>query len=120
VAKITQKCGKTSITYDSRCSYSCRCYPNEPCKWSVSCPDGQGGTIDTEGTGLTVKPPRVPVVTVAGELKVCARLLEKAWKRAVIVPASLQRKKIRRRKYSGTPEEIAGKLGLELGPRPGR
>ena len=117
MAKVEATCGKTPVVYDSRCSYSCSCLPNAGCKWTVSCPDGAGGTFDTTGTGLTAAPPRRPSVTVAGDLETCAKMLEKVWKRRVVVPVNLRNKRIRRRTLTGTSEEMAHALGLELGPR---
>jgi hypothetical protein len=110
-------CGKTTVVYDNRCSWECNCGPSVGCTWTVSCPDGKGGTIETTGTGFTTTPPRHPSVAIAGNLAGCARLLQKRWKRPVIVPPTLRSKTIRRRTLKGTPEEIAHSLGLQLGPR---
>jgi hypothetical protein len=117
VAQVTQTCGKTTVTYDKRCSYSCSCLPGAGCHWTVSCPDGSGGSIDTSGTGLTAQPPRYPSVTIVGNLEACARMLAKAWKRPVTVPPGLRGKTIRLRTLKGTPEEVAEALGLQLGSR---
>jgi hypothetical protein len=118
MAKNTATCGKTTVTYDERCGYVCNCIPGKPCDWTVSCPDGKGGWIDTTGTGLVVNlPTNPPTVTVAGRLALCAKALEKTWKRRVIVPVGLGTKTIRTRTLKGTPEQIAEALGLKLGSR---
>jgi hypothetical protein len=46
-----------------------------------------------------------------------ARILEGRWKRRVVVPGKLYKRKIQRRTLSGTPEEVAEALGFELGPK---
>ena len=117
MATIKQTCGKTTITFDERCGYSCNCNPTTGCSWIVGCPDGQGGLTYTSGTGLVVTPPTHPVVTVAGSLQTCAKILQKLWRRPVIVPVDLRKKTIRKRTLKGTPEEMAHALGLKLGPR---
>jgi hypothetical protein len=112
----TATCGKTTVTYDERCAYTCGCLPGQGCNWIVSCPDGKGGWIYTSGTGRVANPPsHPPTVTVAGPLALCAKALEKIWKQPVIVPAALRTKILRRRTLKGTPEEIAHMLGLRLG-----
>jgi hypothetical protein len=113
----TQTCGKTSVTYDARCSYSCCCLPQQGCNWTVSCPDGKGGTIETTGTGLVSHPPRFPVVTIVGDLEACARMLSKGLKSNFLVPERLRGTRTRKRTLKGTPEEIAHALGLQLDSR---
>jgi len=112
-------CGKTTVDYDDRCAFSCNCTPKSGCQWIVACPGPGGKLIYTSGTGLVVSPPKTkrPHVTLSGELKICAKLLERHWKRRVTVPATLGSKRIRTRKFTGTPEEIARALGIKLGVR---
>ena len=117
MAKVTQTCGKTTIDFDERCSYVCLCQTGAPCQWTVKCPDGHGGTLDTSGTGITTNPPKHPTVTVMGTLETLAQMLEKKWKLPVFVPVSLRDKRVRKRTLTGTPEEIAHALGLQLGSR---
>jgi hypothetical protein len=93
--------------------------PKVGCTWTVSCPDGQGGSIDTTGTGLVAHPPKFPVVTIVGDLEACARMLSKTLKHKFIVPERLRGKRTRKRTVKGTPEEIARALGLRVGPRGG-
>src|SRR6266404_1892475 len=99
-----QTCGKSTIDVDPRCGFVCLCQTGKPCEWTVSCPDGHGGTLDTSGTGITSTPTTHPSVTVVGNLEAVAMVLEKRWRRAVLVPASLRTKTIRRRTLTGTPE----------------
>lgn len=113
MAQKTQTCGKTTVTYDARCTYTCSCLPAAGCTWTVSCP----GDLVTTGTGFTTTPPRTPHVTVAGDLSVCAGMLAKIWRRRVIVPDELRNKRLRTQTLEGTPEDIAQALGLRLGPR---
>jgi hypothetical protein len=110
-------CGKTTVEYDERCAYTCGCLPGGGCNWTVSCPDGRGGWIYTSGTGLVAQPTEEPHVTVAGTLESCAKGLARLWKRRVIVPTNLRNKRIRRRRFTGTPEEIARALGVRLARR---
>lgn len=110
----TQTCGKTTVNYESQCSYSCCCLPVYGCKWTVSCPDGKGGTTTTSGTGLISTPPRFPVVTIVGDLETCVRMVSKVMKQKFIVPRELQGTRIRKRTVHGTPAEIAAALGLRL------
>jgi hypothetical protein len=117
VARVSQTCGKTTISYEDTCGYCCNCSPTAGCSWIVGCPDGSGGLTYTSGTGLVVSPPKFPVVTVAGSLQACAQILAKIWKRPVIVPVNLRTKTLRKRTLKGTPAEIAKTLGLELGSK---
>ena len=114
MAEKVEKCGSKTIRYPSECTYSCVCPGGSgPCAWTVIC----NGTVFT-GTGLTAPSvPKHPHVTLAGDIAVCAKILQQAWSRRVIVPANLRRAKIRRRTFRGTPEQIAEALGLQLGPR---
>jgi hypothetical protein len=83
--------------------------------WGVICGATEFGGETEEG--LTTNPPRhPPQVKVSGKLVLCAKILEKLWKRPVTVPKGL-RGKIVKRTVKGTPEEIAKVLGLELGPK---
>jgi hypothetical protein len=109
MADKRQVCGTVPITYPSDCTYICICTPSGGCHWSVTC-----GDWTTGGKGLTAEPPRQASVTIDGKLDVAARILEKTWKRRLIVPAKLRRGKIRTRTFKGTPEEIAQALGLQL------
>jgi hypothetical protein len=116
MAEKVQKCGSKTIRYPADCSYSCVCPAgNSPCTWTVKC----GGTTHT-GTGLIAnghRPPKRPHVTLDGTIADIAELLQVAWQRRVIVPPSLRRRKIQKRTFKGTPEQIAASLGLELGPK---
>jgi hypothetical protein len=113
-----QTCGKVTIRYPSECTYVCYCVPGGGCHWSVTC-----GTWTTSGVGL--KPegssgtshPGLPSATLVGKLVDCAKILQKRWKRPVIVPAKLRGRKIRKRTVKGTPEQIAEALGLQLGSK---
>lgn len=106
-------CGKITITYPANCSYVCYCTPESGCHWSVTC-----GDWTTGGKGLVVEqPPPRPHVTIAGNLAACAKILQKEWKRTVVVPAGLRRRRIEKRTFRGTPEQIAQALGLRLGAR---
>lgn len=114
MAEKVEKCGSKTIRYPSECTYSCVCPGGSgPCAWTVIC----NGTVFT-GTGLTApNVPKHPHVTLAGDIAVCAKILQQAWNRRVIVPADLRRARIRRRTLKGTPEQIADALGLQLGPK---
>ena len=107
-----EKCGSTTIRYPSECSYSCICGAYG-CRWEVKC----GDTLFTGEGFKPPKPPKHPVVTIAGDLDELAKALQKAWKRRVIVPEQLRGRRIRKRTIRGTPEEVAHALGLELGPK---
>jgi hypothetical protein len=56
-------------------------------------------------------------VTLDGNITECAKALQEAWHRRVIVPPKLRGRKIRKRTLRGTPEQIAAVLGLQLGSR---
>jgi len=113
MAEKVEKCGSKTIRYPGDCSYSCVCPAgNSPCTWTVNCQ----GTIFT-GTGLVAQTPGKPHVTLAGDIAVCAQMLQAAWQRRVIVPPELRGRKIRRRTFKGTPEQVAQALGLKLGAR---
>ena len=115
MAQQTQTCGKTTVEYDERCTYTCTCGPKIGCKWNVECPDGKGGWTNTSGTGMTTTTqPKYPTVQVAGNLDAIARSLTKMWKQKVTVPERLAAKRVRRT-LKGSPEEIAQALGLKLG-----
>ena len=109
----TAKCGSTTIDYPPDCAYYCSCTPGGGCSWVVECPNGS----TYGGTGLTSpNPPKHPQVAIAGKLGLCAKILEKKWKRPVIVPKGLRHRMIRKRTFRGTREQIAEALGLQLGP----
>jgi hypothetical protein len=55
-------------------------------------------------------------VTIAGTFELCAKGLERLWKRRVIVPPNLRTKVLRKRTVKGSQEEIAQSLGVRLGP----
>jgi len=113
MAENVEKCGTRTIRYPSECSYVCSCPAGGGCFWTVSC----NGTVFS-GTGLTnPTPQKPPHVTVAGNLEACAKILQEAWKRPVIVPPKLRRRSIRSRTLKGTPEQVAEALGLQLGSR---
>jgi hypothetical protein len=109
---IKNVCGKITVTFPGDCSYVCTCTPNAGCRWRVTC-----GDWTTGGTGLIAGHPRQPHTSLVGKLEVCAKLLEQTWKRSVIVPAKLRRRRIPKRTFRGTPEQIAQALGLKLGPK---
>jgi hypothetical protein len=117
MAEKKQTCGSKTIRYPGECTYSCVCPGGSgPCTWTVTC--GNGPPIS--GTGLTAqggsgRHPKVPHVTIDGNLSVLSKMLQENWKRRVIVPANLRNRKIRKRTLKGTPEEIAAALGLRLG-----
>jgi hypothetical protein len=110
MADKKQTCGTTPITFPGECTYVCVCTPQGGCHWSVTC-----GDWTTSGVGLTTEPPRDPHVTIVGDLEVGAKILQKRWKRRVIVPRDLRGKTMRIRTLTGTPEQIAQALGLRLG-----
>ena len=109
-----QTCGSTTVEVDERCAWTCGCIPNQGCHWTVSCPDGKGGWIYTNGTGLVATPPKHPTFTVVGNLAGIAHSLSRLWKRPVTVPEGSSHHRIER-SLKGTPEEIAHALGLKLG-----
>lgn len=112
-------CGKTTVEYDAACAWTCNCAADGgACNWTVSCPDGNGGFIYTSGTGMVAHPPdEPPSVTIAGTFELCAKGMERLWKRRVIVPPNLRTKILRKRTLKGTQEEIARLLGVRLGRR---
>ena len=115
MAQQTQTCGKTTVKYDERCTYTCSCGPKiGGCEWNVECPDGKGGWINTSGTGMTTTQPKYPTVRVAGNLGAIARCLTKMWKLKVTAPERLAAKRVKRT-LKGSHEEIAQALGLKLG-----
>jgi hypothetical protein len=116
----TAKCGNSPVEYSDECSYICNCPAGKGCTWKVSCPNGKGGYNTISGTGHTTSPPPHPGMTVAGPLEGLASSLAELWKRPVTVPPSLRGEVIKRRTLEGSPEEIARRLSLELGPRAGR
>lgn len=116
MAEKTQKCGGKTIRYPGECTYSCVCPGGSSvCTWTVTC--GNGPPIS--GTGLTAEGgnsrPKVPHVTLDGNLLVLSKMLQETWKRRVTVPANLRNRTIRKRTIKGTPEQIADTLGLKLG-----
>jgi hypothetical protein len=73
--------------------------------------------LATTRTGRRAGPAKGLVVTMDGKLELTAASFGKFLGRPVIVPEKLRGKTIRNRTLKGTPEEIAGALGLELGPK---
>lgn len=115
MAKPDQKatCGKITVTYPGDCSYVCYCTPESGCHWAVTC-----GTWTTGGAGLVAaERPKRRQATLVGKLEACAKVLEKRWKRRVIVPPKLRGKTIRKTTVRGMPEEMAAALGLTLGAK---
>jgi hypothetical protein len=84
------------------------------CTWTVSCPNGKGGSTTTSGTGLVTNPPRFPVVTIVGDLETCMQMVSKVMKQKFVVPAELRGTRIKKRTLQGTPAEIAEALGVHL------
>ena len=119
MADQRQVCGTTPITYPSECTYVCVCTPSHGCNWAVKCGDWTtGGQGLTAGVNEGRPHDHEPHVAVHGDLVIAAELLAKGWTRTVKVPEALRGKRItRKRTISGTPEEIAKALGLELGPK---
>ena len=109
--ETSSTCGNKKITYPTGSSFSCKCVPLGKCTWVVVL---AGGTVFT-GTDLVAPPhPKPPHVTVSGSLQGIATGLQRLWKRRIIVPHGMGKKKIRSRTLRGTPAEIAAALGLEL------
>ena len=111
-----ESCGTTLIRYPDECTYVCSCGHVSPqggsyCMWAVKC-----GDWITGGTGRIKEPSRHQRVKVDGKLVACAKLLERVWKRHVIVPKKVRGRTVKRT-CRGTPEQIAQALGLELGPK---
>jgi hypothetical protein len=113
MAEKSQTCGKSTITFDERCTWTCNCFPKEPCQWSVICPGADGKTT-THGTGFDDGGHSKPSVTAVGNLSLVAEVLMKAWQRPVNVPPKLADKRVELT-VTGTQEEIARALGLHLG-----
>ena len=112
----TAQCGTQKLRYPADCTYVCVCPASGKCVWTVTCP---GGGVFT-GEGLVAPSnPKPPHVTLAGSIGAIAKALQKAWKRPVVVPTKLRRRRIRTRTLRGTPEQIADALGLQLGARRG-
>ncbi len=119
--EVSTSCGKTQITYNSTCGYTCLCPPGaNECHWMVTCPDGKGGFLTTTGSGrididTTTSTQHHPMVTVAGNLAaICANLQELSPNRRMVVPAELHGKQIAERSFSGTPEALAHELGFKV------
>ena len=69
------------------------------------------------GTGhVADPPPKHFTVAVAGNLNAIAASLQRLWKRPVMIPVGAEGKVIRERTLTGSPEEMAEALGLELAP----
>jgi hypothetical protein len=117
VAQKTQTCGKTKVTYDDdKCGYVCVC--NKSCTWEVNCQGGitiSGTGLVRNGSGNGSSRPGYSVQANA-TLGFIAKVLEKKWRRPVVVPRDLRDKRVARR-VKGSPEEIAKALGLQLGKR---
>ena len=62
MATATGKCGKASITYDTKCTWLCGC-DSKGCNWTIHCPGPDGG-YDISGEGRMKnpdgQPPRAP------------------------------------------------------------
>ena len=122
----TSKCGTNNVTYDEKqCTYTCYCQPGgcygtQSCSWAVSCPDGKGGWTTVSGTGRVEGNLSDPKVTVAGTLEGLAINLSKMWGRRISAAKVGRTKKRIKRTLSGSKEEIARALGLELMRKPRR
>ncbi len=117
MAEKVQKCGSKTIRYPAERSYSCVCPAgNSPCTWRVKCP----GLPPFTGSGLVASdhhPPKPPHVTLDGTMADIAEMLQQTWQRRVIVPPNLRGRKIRKRTFKGTPDQIASALGFKLGAK---
>jgi hypothetical protein len=110
MAQREGKCGKATISYDERCTFVCAQGPTGNF-WQVACPDN-GGTTTTSGEGHEIS--THPSVFVDGVLGFAVLGLSKAWDRPVKCPPELAKKRVKRT-LSGSQEEIASTLGLQLG-----
>jgi hypothetical protein len=116
---LKTNCGKTPVEYDEKtCSYTCSCFPRTGCWWETQCTDEHGTRTIRNGSGISETPPPRPTITVAGRLVGIAATLEEQLETGFItVPPELRQKVIRKRTFEGTPEEVAGALGLTLSPK---
>jgi hypothetical protein len=116
--KRTGTCGTATVNYDDKvCAFQCQIslIDNVKAQWSMACPDGKGGWTITTGTGrVTEPPPKHDVVTVAGNLQAIAENLQRLWKRPVMIRIDDERKTVHEQTLTGSPEEMAEALGLEL------
>lgn len=114
----TGTCGTATVDYDdSVCAFQCHIppLPGMHPQWSMACPDGMGGWTIVTGTGrVTEPPPKHDVVTVAGNLQAIAENLQRLWKRPVMIRIDDERKTVHEQTLTGSPEEMAEALGLEL------
>ena len=123
MAPTTEKCGNAKITYPDHCAYACWC-DKKGCTWQVLCPSGtfvQGESKPLVGPGSGDEDDRRPPrASVRGEAQAVAKALEALWKRKVTVPKELRGTKLQKRGLTGTPEQVARKLGFTLAPKGAR
>jgi hypothetical protein len=122
MADIRTTCGNTTVTYPEGCVFVCFPPSNQTglggYKWGVRCGAYDYETWGTGREGDDPEPPKNPSVKIQGTLGVCAKLLEKIWKRSVIVPPKFRKIRVKRTfRGTPTPEKVAEALGLELGPK---
>src|SRR5512132_3815798 len=86
MAMKTRKCGRATVSYDARCSWTCFCSARGGCTWAVDCPDGHGGTISTTGTGIVISEDSPTHVGYDGTAEVIAAALERITGIHIIVP----------------------------------
>lgn len=119
VAERRNTCGVTKVTYPDTCTWLCSCGATK-CTWEVTC-----GDVVFKGESKPLvrpprdgqRPPRHPdSLQVDAPLGMIAKWLEQTWKRPVTAPEELRDQHVTR-KLRGKPEEIAARLGLQLGKR---
>src|SRR5687767_3576167 len=99
-----EKCGKTTIRFPMRAAYHCHCnYSSLPpaCTWVVV---SRGVVFEGTGREAETDPPRSPQPSrfkIDGPVKDCAKILERVWKRRVIVPSKLKGTIIEKRSFKG-------------------
>jgi len=112
MAQNQGKCGAATINYDENCTFIC-VQDKTGNHWQVVCPSN-GGTFTTSGEGHEIS--SHPSVFVDGILGFAVLALSRVWGRPVTVPKELAKKRVKRT-LSGSQEEIAGTLGLQLGAK---
>jgi hypothetical protein len=113
MAQNTGKCGSATISYNDKCTFIC-VQDTTGNHWQVVCPNGNGKTTTTSGEGREIS--SNPSVFVDGILGFAVVGLSKVWGRPVSVSKELAKKRVKRT-LSGSQEEIARTLGLQLGAK---